>query len=327
MDYSLIITAWKEASTVKENLRHILDPEYSNLLQNLEVVLACPDEETKFAAEEIIKEYAFKNFIYVKDLCKGKPVALKKAIQQAKGKILICTDGDVIIDKKALPKLVEKFKDERIGGVTGRPVSSDSKTTMFGYWGNLLADVAHEVRTKEFSRGSFYFMSGYLLAVRKSIIPDIPDDVLVDDGWLTLKLIEAGYKIGYSPESRVFIKYPRNFADWIKQKRRSVGGYKQLAKNKEQRTNTVEMHGDASIENHKFQITNSKLQIPTKNRNIFEELKYVLFPLGYSRNIKEFFYSLALYPARLWLWLIIFYERRFKNRSFEETWQRVESTK
>jgi cellulose synthase/poly-beta-1,6-N-acetylglucosamine synthase-like glycosyltransferase len=304
MNCTLVITAWKEPVTVRQNLEMILNPINGNLLTDFEIVLASPDEETKNAALEIINLYNFKKFIYIRDPQKGKPTAVNMAMKSANGEIIICTDGDVVLEKNALPELVKKFIDPKVGLVTGRPVSSDSKETMFGYFGNLLADVADKKRKKEFDGGSFYFVSGYLYAMRKLANLEIPADCLVDDAWITLQFIKRDFKIAYSEGSKVLIKYPTNMKEWLNQKKRSMGGYRQLS------------------------AINAELPAGSrKSRSIFEELKFVLFPLSYASSIKELIYSICLYPARLWLWIAIWWERYVHKKNFEETWSRIESTK
>jgi hypothetical protein len=111
-------------------------------------------------------------------------------------------------------------------------------------------------------------------------------------------------KVAYAPSAKVAVKYPKNMGEWIKQKKRSMGGYSQLR--------------------------DLNAQLPAKNRktrSVVEELKFVLFPITYARSIKELFYSLALYPARMWLWFVIWWERHVHKKSFNETWKRIESTK
>jgi cellulose synthase/poly-beta-1,6-N-acetylglucosamine synthase-like glycosyltransferase len=225
MNFSLIITAWKEPETVRDTLLQVLDANSGNMLEDLEIIVVCPDEETKAASMEVIKEFNFGNFVHIKDPQKGKPFALNMALKQARGKILIFTDGDVIIQPQALPALVKPLQDDAVGLVTGRPISADSKRSMFGYFGNLLADVAHVKRLKEFGNGGFYFVSGYLYAMRNIEGFQVPVDTLVDDAWVTLQFVKKGEKIAYSPNALVKVKYPKSMSEWVKQKKRSMGGY------------------------------------------------------------------------------------------------------
>ena len=130
----------------------------------------------------------------------------------------------------------------------------------------------------------------------------LPEDTLVDDAYLSYVLLSKGGKLEYIPEAKVYVNYPSNLKDWYKQKLRAVGGYVQLWK-------------FGVIENN------------TKVRNFWKELEYFWFPIKYAKSIKEYIWSLALYPMRLYMWLIIFYQQRIRKKSFDEIWVRVESTK
>ncbi len=300
MDYTLILTAWNEPVTVAETLRAVLDPKRGNLLDNLEILLVCPDVATAQAAKKVIDSFSFAHYRHLTDPKKGKPHALNMAFQNARGAILICTDGDVLIGDNALPKLVSHFDQPEIGGVCGRPRSADNKDTLFGYIGNLLADGAHDKRSKVAAKGKSYYMSGYLFAMR-NVRLTIPEDSLADDAVISLMVLDKGLSIAYEPEATVFVKYPKNLSDWIRQKKRSVGGYSGIAE-------------------HKTSVTIEK-------RSIFEEAKYALFPLRYARTAKQLLFSIALYPLRLWLWIVVFWSRKVVRTSFDRTWERVESTK
>ena len=67
-------------------------------------------------------------------------------LKDAKGEILFLTDGDVYCEKNSLELILKHFKNRKIGGVTGRPVSIDNKDNFMGYMGHLLADAAHHKR-------------------------------------------------------------------------------------------------------------------------------------------------------------------------------------
>ncbi|GIW57121.1 MAG: hypothetical protein KatS3mg083_066 [Candidatus Dojkabacteria bacterium] len=306
MKYSLIITAWNEPQTVSNNLEAVLDQKYDNLLPDSEIILVCPDKETYNAAKEVIVKYRFNKFTYIRDPQKGKPYALNLAFEKAKGEILICTDGDVVIDSGALRHLVELFdRNPKIGIVSGRPVAQDDKHSLFGYWGNLLADAAHFKRLKEFNHNRNYFVSGYLFAMRREADIKLPEDIMSDDAWISITMILKGYLVGYAAYARVYVKYPTNLRDWFRQKRRSAGGYIQL---------------------RKF-FKKGYLDTALPKRDFFEELKFFVFPLFYAKNLKQFLYSVALYPMRLILWIIIFYDKIKNNQTASRLWIRIESTK
>jgi len=170
----------------------------------------------------------YKQVKTIKDLGDGKSAALNLAVSKAKGDILILTDGDVYVGKDSIGKLVQSLKYQKVGAVTGRPVSLNPRGNKFGYWAYLLTEIAHERRKLASKKGMRFFCSGYLFAIRKKLFPKLQINLLSEDGYISHRVYEKGYRIDYSEDSRVLVRYPTNFEDWIKQKRRSAGGYRQL---------------------------------------------------------------------------------------------------
>lgn len=320
---SILITAFKEQKTIGKAVEVFLNPETNNF-RDFELLIICPDEETWRAALRQAQGKPTKNNINiqrVKDPGKGKPVALNMAFKQAKGEILLLTDGDTFVGDNVIEKMLHHFNDEKVGGVTGRPVAMNVNEGMLGYYGKLLADAAHHKRmvtmvpeatgkSMKFvsKQPGFFVLSGYISMIR-NIGLAVPEDVLSDDAYLSYILHEKGYKIEYEPEAMVYIKYPTTLNDWYKQKLRSLGGYVQLWK-----------YGVVKPE--------------TRTRSFFQEIQYFWFPIVYAfrqgninEKIKHLIWSLLLYPIRLWLWIKIWYERKILNKSFEKTWVRIESTK
>jgi biofilm PGA synthesis N-glycosyltransferase PgaC len=314
MKLSIIITAWREERTIEKALNSVINPEWNSYDKEFEVLVVCPDKATWKAAKNTAKKYKFENIRWIKDRQRGKPAALNFAFKKAKGKKLILTDGDVHMGKEAVKNLLKHFRDKKVGGVTGRPVSKDTKDNFMGYMGHLLADVAHHKRMVTMSpdvagkslkivskEPGFFVLSGYILAMR-NVRMKLPEDCLIEDAYISYKLHNKRYILEYEPDARVYVKYASNLKDWFKQKLRSVGGYVQLWKYK-------------------------VIKKETKVRDFWKELEYFWFPIKYAKNFRQFLWSLMIYPVRLWLWMRIFWEQRICKKSFEKTWVRVESTK
>ncbi len=289
---SIIITAYKEEKTIEKTINSIENQKF----EKHETIVIAPDNGTLKVARKLKKTYL--NLRVIKDLGEGKPSALNLAVSKSKGNILILTDGDVYLGKNSISQLIKPFKDPKIGAVTGRPISEDSKNNLFGFWGHILSDTAHERRTKAKKNQKRFFCSGYLFAIRKKLFPNLKEGLLSEDGYISHKVYAQGYKIGYSPESRVYIKYPTHFKDWINQKKRSAGGYNQIKK----------MEG---IEIRSFK---------KESLGGFKLLKY-------PRNLREFVYLFKLFIARTYLWYVIYRDINIKKKTHKELWVRVESTK
>ena len=185
------------------------------------------------------------------------------------------------------PFLMAPFDDPQVGAVSARPISSSPRDSILGYWSHLLTDIgAHVERLKRQQSGRFFVCSGYLYAIRAGLIVEVPEDALAEDAVISHRIGEQGYRIAYASDAHVYVKYPDSYADWLKQRVRSAGGYVQPY------------------------VADSPLQM----RSFRHELAASGRALTYPRNLREFFWTLLLYAARLHLWTLIAWRVRVQKR-------------
>lgn len=289
---SIIITAYKEDKTIK---KCVLSVTSQKIKSKYELLVIAPDKKTLKAARKTSRKV--KTF---KDKGIGKWGALNLAFKKAKGDVLILLDGDTYLKKKSINCIAEKFEDENVGIVSGRVKSTNKRSNLMGYWSHLLTNAAHKERLKRMNRGEFIICSGYLIGLKKGIVKNLPKDLLSEDAYMSHYAWSKGYDTIYAPRAVVMVKYPSNLSDWLKQKRRSAGGYHQLKK---------------YFKNN-----------PRMRSFLIEAVKGPFYVLSFAKNPVEFAWSLLLFPARLYLWLLTFYDKK-SGKSFKQVWQRVESTK
>src|SRR3989338_3414320 len=93
---SIIITSFKEPN-VDFAIKAIVEQE---IPEDYELIVAAPDAETKAVVEKFAEKYP--RVRYFQDPGKGKSFALNLLFKEAKGRILIFTDGDVYFGKNAI---------------------------------------------------------------------------------------------------------------------------------------------------------------------------------------------------------------------------------
>ncbi|MAT99945.1 MAG: hypothetical protein CL608_22625 [Anaerolineaceae bacterium] len=292
---SILITAYREAATVGQAIKAFLP----QMPAGSELLVVCPDGETTAVVRQYAQKYPHIRHI-AEPTRRGKPAALNLGLQAAQGDIVVFSDGDVVIGDGALEQLLAPFSDKRVGAVTGRPFSNSPRSTMLGYWSHLLVEGAHQTRQKRDAAGEFLLCSGYLFAARREILPPIPEDALAEDAVISHRIAEQGLRIRYAPKADVYVKYPTNYRDWLRQKVRSAGGYAQ-----------------SYVRNSPFSMRSPKL----------EAQQGTLLAVKFARSPRELWWTLCLFAARLHLWLLVFWQVRVRKRPLTTLWQRVESTK
>src|SRR3989344_5699509 len=131
----IVITSDNEPYTIGKAIEAFLEQEIN---ENYTIYVVAPDEETLSITEEY--ELMDKRVKKIVDPGKGKSFALNKILPKLNGRIIVLSDGDVFVGKDSLKNLIKPFEDEKVGSVTGRPKSIDSRKDIFGYWSHLLCD-------------------------------------------------------------------------------------------------------------------------------------------------------------------------------------------
>jgi cellulose synthase/poly-beta-1,6-N-acetylglucosamine synthase-like glycosyltransferase len=316
---TVLITAFREAGTIGQALEAFL----RQVPPDAEILVVCPDVETTAVIQQYAAQYP--QIRHIPDPGKGKPAALTIGLQAAQGEIIVFSDGDVYVGEDALAVLLAPFADPQTGAVTGQPISLSSRSARLGYWSHLLVSAAHQTRLKRDEAGAFLLCSGYLFAARKRLLTadgggtaregdvtqskitprrpaptPIPEDALAEDAVISHMIAQQGYRIRYAPEAKVYVKYPDTYADWLRQKVRSAGGYAQ-----------------DYVQSSPYRMRSAGL----------EARHGTVFALKFAQSPREFWWTLWLFLARLHLWLLVFWQVKVRKRPLPELWQRVESTK
>ncbi|MFC1682202.1 glycosyltransferase [Nanoarchaeota archaeon] len=293
---SIIITSFKEPKTIGKAIESFTSQE---LPKNYELIVAAPDKETQEVVEQYQKKN--KNIQLFKDPGKGKSYAINLLLPKLKGEIIILSDGDVYVSDNSVKEILNLFEDKEVGCVSGRPVSLNIRKNIFGYWSHLLCDAAHELREKRNERNQFLECSGYLWAFRNKIIRKFPIDI-AEDTIVPIMFYIKDYNIKYSPKAKVYIKYPTNLRDFLRQKRRAAGSHDNIGK-----------------------YINSK-EIP-QMKTFFNEVAGGTNLFFYPNNFKELMWTFLIFPFRLYIWANLFFNSKIRKRKYTDAWQRIESTK
>lgn len=284
----IIITSYKEPKSTLRAVKSFLE---QDIKDEFRITVCDPFLEVKKFLEQNIKDKRVNFFL---DPGEGKSYALnllfEKLHSDNKSDIFILSDGDVYVSSNAVSEILKYFKNPEVGCVTGKPVSLDNKETKYGYWSHLLFAGINQVRRKLAKQRKFLECSGYLFAIRKGIINQFPLQVS-EDSIIPYLFWKKGYKTEYANKAEVYVKNPDNWQDWKAQKIRNIKGHENLSK--------------------------IARNMP-RTKSLWNEIRYgFFFALFFPRTIKELFWSLSLYLARLKIYLIAFEELKNKKQYFD----------
>lgn len=191
---SLVIAACNEEKTIRAKLENSLALIYP--ADRLEIIVVADGSSDGTA--RIVSEYGDKGVhLLHQPERRGKSAALDRAVSACTGEILLFSDANTEYSPDTILKLVSHFADPAVGGVSGRKiVLGDARRAATqgesAYW-------SYEASLKEWESltGSIVTADGEIFAMRRRLFRRLPASIVHDDMYLTLKMIESGYRVVY----------------------------------------------------------------------------------------------------------------------------------
>ncbi|HUG90532.1 MAG TPA: glycosyltransferase family 2 protein [Planctomycetaceae bacterium] len=203
---SLIIPAHNEETTIASKLENALAIDYP--AERLEIIVASDgsSDRTVEIAESVSRLAERVDYIgpHIRVLDfpdrRGKTAVLNDAAREAAGEVLCLCDANVMFRPDALRRLAARLEDPAIGAVSGdvRLASSESE---FAEGEAAYYRLERSVQLGESRIGSMMGVDGGMYVVRRELFRPLPDDTIVDDFVLSMRVIRQGRRVVYEPSA------------------------------------------------------------------------------------------------------------------------------
>ncbi len=191
---TVVIASWREAGTIAAKLESLAAQTYP--ADRTDVILVCDgsDDGTPDVARAAGERWLPGRLAVLEQPeRRGKPAALNRAVAQARGEVLVMTDARQPLSADAIERLVEDLGDPSIGAVGGRLVlEGDAPVGAYWRYESLLREL-------EGRAGSTVGVSGALYAIRRELFAPLPDETILDDVLVPMRVRLAGRRVAFEP--------------------------------------------------------------------------------------------------------------------------------
>jgi len=223
---SVVMSAHNEEGGIEDKVRSFLSIDYPE--KRIEFLIGSDGSTDK--TDELVLRYTNDRLrLFRQPKRQGKPSMLNLLVEEAKGEILVFTDVRQTLDKNALKELVKHFSDQKVGSASSALFyaneDGDNKTgTGIGlYW-----KYEKFIRKSESRMGSMLGATGALYAIRREFFPKLPKDLILDDVYIPIKIVESGYRAIFDSKAKVYDRVFKNPGGEFLRKTRTLAGNFQL---------------------------------------------------------------------------------------------------
>lgn len=188
---SLLISAFNEEAVIERKIQNILEIDYPK--DKLEVLIG--DDGSADKTAEIIARYKDQGITLVKaPQNAGKAAMLNRLQKIATGEILVFCDANTMFFPNVVRKLVDPFKDKKIGCACGHLILSDKSGSVLGQGESSYWDLESEIKKFEGILDRLIGGNGALYAIRKNLYSELPiKKSVMDDFYITTKILQKGF--------------------------------------------------------------------------------------------------------------------------------------
>lgn len=224
---TLIVACYNEADILDEKVKNTLDLQYPMEKLNLYFVTDGSNDNSV----EVLKKYD-RVVTFHDDKRAGKVAAVNRVMPHVKTPIVAYCDANTFLNPEALVHLARHYKDPKVGAVAGeKKIYQGDKEHAAGsgegaYWKyeSALKKLDSELHT-------VVGAAGELFSVRTELYEDVPVNIIIEDFFLSMRIVERDFRVVYEPDAYAMETSSASVKEEQKRKVRiAAGGIQSIVK-------------------------------------------------------------------------------------------------
>ena len=194
---TLIIACYNEADLLDEKVKNTLSLRYPK--DRLEIFFVTDGSDDNSA--ELLEKY---NGIQVfhKNKRAGKIAAVNRVIDHVKTPIVAFCDANTYLNEDAMVNLVRHYKDDKVGAVAGeKTIYQGDKENAASSGEGAYWKYESALKKMDSELCTVVGAAGELFSVRTKLYEKVDHSIIIEDFYLSMRIVERGYRTVYEPEA------------------------------------------------------------------------------------------------------------------------------
>jgi poly-beta-1,6-N-acetyl-D-glucosamine synthase len=223
---SILLSAHNEEAAIQARVLNLVAQDYP--AEAFEILVAS-DGSTDATVKRLQDIADARVRVFTLPSRRGKPAALNTLAREAAGEVFVFTDARQRFDSDTVRALVAPFADPHVGGVSGElmlvadPDHGPTGAGMGLYW-----RYEKLIRRAESRVHSTVGATGAVYAIRRALFRPLPEDTLLDDVLIPLRVVAQGRRVVFESAARAYDQASPTAAHELRRKTRTLAGNFQL---------------------------------------------------------------------------------------------------
>jgi cellulose synthase/poly-beta-1,6-N-acetylglucosamine synthase-like glycosyltransferase len=223
---SIIVVAHNEADRVEARIENLLALDYPSGRREIIIGSDGSTDDTASRASRYVdagvRVEAFREW-------RGKAAVLNDLVLTATGEVVLFADARQRFVPNVLRILVSHFADPIVGAVSGElMLTADDRSTTIGRGTAFYWRYEKFIRWHESRAASTVGATGAIYAIRRVLFEPIPNDTVLDDVLIPLRIVRQGYSVQFEPGARAYDAVSATARQECARKLRTIAGTFQL---------------------------------------------------------------------------------------------------
>lgn len=187
---AILIAAYNEEKVIEKKILSIFNTNYPSSKLRVFIGSDASNDKTDEIISNLTNKYSKLEFIKFKGRV-GKIFIINHLQSLCDEPILILTDANVIFDKNTIFELVKLFKDSKVGLVSANIIKESLNNDGISFQEKKYLSFENKIKASESYAFNFIMgAEGGCYAIRNSIFSKVPSNFIVDDFFITMKVLE-----------------------------------------------------------------------------------------------------------------------------------------
>jgi len=223
---SIVVVAHNEAERIGGRIDNLLALDYPR--HKIEILIGS-DGSTDDTVDRARHYERFGVSVRAFQQHRGKSAVVNALVPLVRGEIVVFADARQRFEPQTVRQLVANFADPHVGAASGELIiEAGNGTAPAGHGAALYWRYEKAIRSAEGRVDSTIGATGAIYAIRRALFEPIPEDTLLDDVLIPLRVVRRGYRVVFEPEARAYDGASSTALQEFVRKTRTIAGTFQL---------------------------------------------------------------------------------------------------